>query len=53
MLAQLQQVEKDLLQFNSQQIKDRLPLIEVNFCIFLVWYEFKCYEIRLGRYGIP
>ncbi|XP_045033847.1 LOW QUALITY PROTEIN: titin-like [Daphnia magna] len=28
MLAQLQQVEKDLQQFNSQQIQDRLPLIE-------------------------
>jgi hypothetical protein len=53
MLAQLQQVEKDLLQFNSQQIKDRLPLIEVNFRTFLVWYAFTCYEIRLGRYGIP
>lgn len=29
MLAQLQQAENDLGQFNAQQIKDRLPLVEV------------------------
>lgn len=29
MLNELQQAEKDLGQFNAQQVKDRLPLIDV------------------------
>lgn len=31
LMTLLQQAEKDLQQYNTKQIKERLPLVEVNF----------------------